>query len=191
LLIQIKRQGETSHSICIRNGAVYRVIERKRAQPRRTAATNNNDNRSKQEMAFMYEKPNTNGKETMPSGLALLRDPAVNHGTGFTEAERDKYKLRGFLPPHVHSREEQAVRVLTRLRKLTDPLEKFVALNALHDRNESLFFRVLCDNIDEMQPLVYTPTVGLACQKFWPHLSAPARTVHRRQRPRTHRAIAA
>ncbi len=114
----------------------------------------------------MYEKPNTNGKETMPSGLALLRDPALNHGTGFTEAERDKYKLRGFLPPHVHSQEEQAVRVLTRLRKLTDPLEKFVALNALHDRNESLFFRVLCDNIDEMQPLVYTPTVGLACQKF-------------------------
>jgi malate dehydrogenase (oxaloacetate-decarboxylating)(NADP+) len=66
----------------------------------------------------------------------------------------------------VHTQEEQAVRVLTRLRKLTDPLEKFVALNALHDRNESLYFRVLCDNIDEMQPLVYTPTVGLACQKF-------------------------
>ena len=114
----------------------------------------------------MYEKPNANGKQAMPSGLALLRDPALNHGTGFTEAERDKYNLRGFLPPHVHTQEEQAVRVLTRLRRMTDPLEKFVALNALHDRNESLFFRVLCDNIDEMQPLVYTPTVGLACQKF-------------------------
>jgi malate dehydrogenase (oxaloacetate-decarboxylating)(NADP+) len=114
----------------------------------------------------MYEKPGANGEKAMPSGLALLRDPALNRGTGFTEAERDKYKLRGFLPPHVHTQEEQAVRVLTRLRKLTDPLEKFVALNALHDRNESLFFRVLCDNIDEMQPLVYTPTVGLACQKF-------------------------
>lgn len=114
----------------------------------------------------MYEKPNASGKQTMPSGLALLRDPALNRGTGFTEAERDKYNLRGFLPPHVHTQEEQAVRVLTRLRKLTDPLEKFVALNALHDRNESLYFRVLCDNIDEMQPLVYTPTVGLACQKF-------------------------
>ena len=114
----------------------------------------------------MYEKPNANGKQSLPSGLALLRDPAVNRGTGFTEAERDKYNLRGFLPPHVHTQEEQAVRVLSRLRLLTDPLEKFVALNALHDRNESLFFRVLCDNIDEMQPLVYTPTVGLACQKF-------------------------
>jgi malate dehydrogenase (oxaloacetate-decarboxylating)(NADP+) len=114
----------------------------------------------------MYEKPNVTGKPSMPAGLALLRDPALNRGTGFTEAERDKYNLRGFLPPHVHSQEEQAVRVLTRLRRMTDPLEKFIALNALHDRNESLFFRVLCDNIDEMQPLVYTPTVGLACQKF-------------------------
>ncbi|TSA14667.1 MAG: NAD-dependent malic enzyme [Betaproteobacteria bacterium] len=114
----------------------------------------------------MYEKPNANGTQSNPSGLALLRDPALNRGTGFTEAERDKYNLRGFLPPHVHTQKEQAERVLTRLRRMTDPLEKFVALTALHDRNESLFFRVLCDNIDEMQPLVYTPTVGLACQKF-------------------------
>jgi malate dehydrogenase (oxaloacetate-decarboxylating)(NADP+) len=114
----------------------------------------------------MYEKANISGDRAKPSGFALLRDPALNRGTGFTEAERDKYNLRGFLPPHVHTQEEQAIRVLARLRRLTDPLEKFVALNALHDRNESLFFRVLCDNIDEMQPLVYTPTVGLACQKF-------------------------
>ncbi|MCR4331109.1 MAG: oxaloacetate-decarboxylating malate dehydrogenase, partial [Sulfuricaulis sp.] len=114
----------------------------------------------------MYEKSNADGKQSMPSGLALLRDPALNRGTGFTEAERDKFNLRGFLPPRVHSQDEQAERVLARLRLLTDPLEKFVALNALHDRNETLFFRVLCDNIDEMQPLVYTPTVGLACQKF-------------------------
>jgi len=114
----------------------------------------------------MYEKPNPNGSTATSSGLALLRDPALNRGTGFSEAERDKYNLRGFLPPHIHTQEEQAVRVLERLRLLTDPLEKYVALNALHDRNESLFFRVLCENIDEMQPLVYTPTVGLACQKF-------------------------
>ena len=62
--------------------------------------------------------------------------------------------------------EEQAARVLTNLRKLSDDLEKYVALNALHDRNEALFFRVVCDNIDEIQPLIYTPTVGLACQRF-------------------------
>jgi len=114
----------------------------------------------------MYEKANNTGTQEKPSGLALLRDPALNRGTGFTEAERDEYNLRGFLPPHVHTQDEQAIRVLARLRKMTDPLDKFIALNALHDRNESLYFRVLCDNIDEMQPLVYTPTVGLACQKF-------------------------
>ena len=112
------------------------------------------------------KKRATNGKNQTLSGLELLRDPALNHGTGFTEAERDKYNLRGLLPPHVHTQDEQVVRVLAHLRKLTDPLEKFIALNALHDRNESLYFRMLCDNIDEMQPVVYTPTVGLACQQY-------------------------
>ncbi|MDP2706378.1 MAG: oxaloacetate-decarboxylating malate dehydrogenase, partial [Burkholderiales bacterium] len=102
----------------------------------------------------------------LPKGLALLQDPALNKGTAFTEKERDALELRGLLPPHVHSQDEQVTRVLNNLRRISDPLDKFVALNALHDRNEALFFRVLCDNIDEMQPLVYTPTVGLACQKF-------------------------
>jgi malate dehydrogenase (oxaloacetate-decarboxylating)(NADP+) len=102
----------------------------------------------------------------VPTGFALLHDPLLNKGTAFTEKERDALGLRGLLPPHVHTQDEQVTRVLQNLRRLSDPLEKFVALNALHDRNESLFFRVLCDNIDEMQPLVYTPTVGLACQKF-------------------------
>ena len=102
----------------------------------------------------------------VPAGLALLHDPLLNKGTAFTLKERDALGLRGLLPPHVLTQDQQVTRVLANLRKLSDPLEKFVALNALHDRNESLFFRVLCDNIDEMQPLVYTPTVGLACQKF-------------------------
>ncbi len=102
----------------------------------------------------------------IPTGFALLHDPMLNKGSAFTEKERDALGLRGLLPPHVHSQEEQVTRVLENLRHFPDPLDKFVALNALHDRNESLFFRVLCDHIDEMQPLVYTPTVGLACQKF-------------------------
>ena len=102
----------------------------------------------------------------MPRGAALLRDPLRNKGTAFTEAERDELGLRGLLPPHVHTQDEQAARVMENLRNLTDPLEKFVALNALHDRNEALFFRVVCDNVDEIQPLIYTPTVGLACQRF-------------------------
>ncbi len=104
--------------------------------------------------------------QAAPHGLALLQDPTLNRGTAFTEQERDALGLRGLLPPHVLSQDEQATRVLINLRRLAEPLDKFVALNSLHDRNEALFFRVLCDNIDEMQPLVYTPTVGLACQKF-------------------------
>jgi malate dehydrogenase (oxaloacetate-decarboxylating)(NADP+) len=99
-------------------------------------------------------------------GLDVLRDPLLNKGTAFTEKERAALGLRGLLPPHVLSQAEQAQRFLANLRKLTDPLDKFVALNSLHDRNEALFFRILCDHIDEMQPIVYTPVVGLACQKF-------------------------
>src|SRR3954471_24930765 len=99
-------------------------------------------------------------------GLALLRDPLLNKGTAFTEQERDALGLRGLLPAHVLSMEAQGERVLTNLRGLPDDLQKYVVLNALHDRNEALFFRVVCDNIDEIQPLIYTPTVGLACQRF-------------------------
>ena len=99
-------------------------------------------------------------------GLSLLRDPVLNKGTAFTEQERDALKLRGLLPSVVLSQEQQVARILENLRGLPNDLEKFVALNALHDRNEALFFRVICDNIDEMQPLIYTPTVGLACQRF-------------------------
>ena len=99
-------------------------------------------------------------------GIALLRDPLLNKGTAFTERERDQLGLRGLLPAHVLSLKLQAERVLANLRSLPSDLDKYVALNALHDRNEALFFRVVCDNIDEIQPLIYTPTVGLACQKF-------------------------
>jgi malate dehydrogenase (oxaloacetate-decarboxylating)(NADP+) len=106
------------------------------------------------------------GAGKAPRGLDVLRDPVLNKGMSFTEAERDALGLRGLLPPHVHTQAEQAERFLLSFRKLTDPLDKFVALNALHDRNEDLFFSILIDHIDEMQPLVYTPVVGLACQKF-------------------------
>ncbi|MGZ8197950.1 MAG: oxaloacetate-decarboxylating malate dehydrogenase [Burkholderiales bacterium] len=102
----------------------------------------------------------------MPTGLALLHDPLLNKGQAFTERERDALGLRGLLPPHVLTQEEQARRILTNLRRLSDPLDKFVALNALHDRNEALFFKVVAENLDEIMPLIYTPTVGLACQRF-------------------------
>src|SRR5664279_516703 len=109
-------------------------------------------------------KPSTD--TDLPHGMALLRDPLLNKGTAFTEQERDALGLRGLLPAHVLSMQAQAERVMTNLRRLPNDLDKYVALNALHDRNEALFFRIVADNIDEIQPLIYTPTVGLACQKF-------------------------
>src|SRR6516162_8891625 len=101
-----------------------------------------------------------------PRGVMLLRDPLLNKGTAFSEVERDALGLRGLLPAHVLTIEQQATRIMDNLRRMPDDLEKYVVLNALHDRNETLFFRVVCDNIDEIQPLIYTPTVGLACQRF-------------------------
>jgi len=102
----------------------------------------------------------------VPTGLALLRDPALNKGTAFTHAERNALGLRGLLPPHVLTQDEQVERILANVRAAASDLEKYVNLNALHDRNETLFFRVLTDYPDEMMPIVYTPTVGLACQEF-------------------------
>jgi len=101
-----------------------------------------------------------------PRGVDVLRDPALNRGTAFTDAEREALGLRGLLPPHVSTQEEQVGRVLENFRRKSTTLEKFINLAALHDRNEALFFRVLMDHPDEMTPIVYTPTVGLACQQF-------------------------
>jgi malate dehydrogenase (oxaloacetate-decarboxylating)(NADP+) len=102
----------------------------------------------------------------VPHGVAMLQDPALNKGTAFTEAERDELHLRGLLPPHVASQEDQLGRVLENFRRQPSDLEKYVSLRSLHDRNEALFFRLLIDYPDEMMPIVYTPTVGLACQRY-------------------------
>jgi malate dehydrogenase (oxaloacetate-decarboxylating)(NADP+) len=101
-----------------------------------------------------------------PRGMTLLHDPTLNKSTAFTEAERDALGLRGLLPPHVSTIEQQMARVLENFRRLTSPLEKYISLTALHDRNEALFFRVVTTYPDEMMPIIYTPTVGLACQQF-------------------------
>jgi malate dehydrogenase (oxaloacetate-decarboxylating)(NADP+) len=99
-------------------------------------------------------------------GLALLQNPALNKGTAFSEAERDTLHLRGLLPPRVFTQEEQLARVLENFRRKPTPLEKYIDLANLHDRNEALYFRLLIDYPDEMLPIVYTPTVGLACQQY-------------------------
>ncbi len=104
--------------------------------------------------------------EWYPRGTALLRDPTLNKGTAFTDHERDVLGLRGLLPPHVATQDEQLARVLENFHRLQTPLSKYIMLSSLLDRNEALFFRVIMDHADTMMPIIYTPTVGLACQQF-------------------------
>jgi len=101
-----------------------------------------------------------------PTGVALLHDPALNKGTAFTEEERDALGLRGLLPPRVHSQDEQVVRVMENFRRKPTDLERYIHMMALQSRNQTLFYRVVLDHLEEMLPIIYTPTVGQACQEY-------------------------
>jgi len=103
---------------------------------------------------------------TALSGYELLNDPLLNKGTAFTEAERDAFELHGLLPPHVATLDYQVKRRLDAFRMLGSDMQKYVFLRGLQDSNETLFYALLTRNIEEMMPIVYTPTVGLGCQQF-------------------------
>lgn len=84
----------------------------------------------------------------------------------FTLKERQLMGIHGLLPPTVFTQEEQEQRILANFRSWEHELDKYIYLTSLQDRNEKLFYKVVSDNIEEMAPVIYTPTVGKACQKF-------------------------
>ena len=102
----------------------------------------------------------------MPRGVELLHNPVLNKGSAFTAAERDALGLHGLLPPHEQTQAEQVKRVLGNLARKPTDLERYIALIALAGRNQTLFYRVLIDHIEQLMPIVYTPTVGEACQEY-------------------------
>ena len=99
-------------------------------------------------------------------GTALIRNPAFNKGTGFPIAERQAFGLEGLLPVGTKNQSQQADRIYQQLSSAPNDLQKYVMLNALLNRNMHLYYRVLADHLEELMPIVYTPTVGAAVQRF-------------------------
>jgi malate dehydrogenase (oxaloacetate-decarboxylating)(NADP+) len=108
----------------------------------------------------------SHGKFLFPTGSALLTNSLLNKGTAFTERERDALGLRGLLPPRVFTIEEQLGRAYGNFQRKPDPLEKYIFLTTLQNRNETLFYRLVEEHAEEMIPIIYTPTVGQACLEY-------------------------
>ena len=104
--------------------------------------------------------------EVSASGYQLLDTPLLNKGSAFTDEERREFGLLGLLPPQVSTVEQQLARTYENYRRKESDLERYVFLVSLQDRNETLFYRLLQEHVAEMMPVIYTPTVGLGCQRY-------------------------
>ncbi len=99
-------------------------------------------------------------------GREVLKNPRLNKGTAFTQHERDELGLNGVLPPVISTMEQQVERALANMRRQSTDIDKYIFLSSLQKRNERLYFRLLIEHTQELMPLVYTPTVGQACEEF-------------------------
>jgi len=106
------------------------------------------------------------GTEKNPHGVDILHDPSLNKGTAFTAAEREALGLQGLLPPYISTQAQQVSHIINNVRRKPNSLEKYLYLIGLQDRNEQLFYKALIDHLQELSPIIYTPTVGLACQEY-------------------------
>ena len=107
-------------------------------------------------------------------GIDLLKSPLLNKGTAFTEVEREAFDLYGLLPSHVSTIDEQIARFKAQYALKTTDLGRNIELNGLLDRNETLFYRLVMDNLEEYVPIIYTPTVAEACT-HWSRIFRRAR----------------
>ncbi len=99
-------------------------------------------------------------------GFDILHDAALNKSTAFTAEERERFGLRGLLPPNIGTQEIQMQRALLNMRRKPFNIDRYIFLAALQERNQRLFFRIVQENIEEIMPIIYTPTVGEACREF-------------------------
>ena len=106
------------------------------------------------------------GRLDIPSGMDLLNLQGLNNGTAFRGEERTKFGLHELLPPQVETLDEQVVRAYGAYQRKDDDLERHIYLRALQDTNEIIFYRLLLDHLEEMMPIVYTPTIALACEQL-------------------------
>lgn len=109
---------------------------------------------------------NRNHSVRWSSGEQLLRDPLRNKDAAFTAVERARLDLTGLLPAGVLTIEQQVAIEMEHIRSKSEPLEQYIGLIALLERNETLFYRLLVENLDRLTPIIYTPTVGLACERY-------------------------
>ncbi|XP_059154556.1 NADP-dependent malic enzyme-like [Physella acuta] len=121
---------------------------------------------SKQEIRSNMPPKQTTTARTRVHGIEILRDPVLNKGMAFTLEERQMLGIHGLLPPALLDQDQQVYQIMQNFHRWENDLDRFIFMQGVQDRSEKLFYRVITENVELMMPIIYTPTVGLACQKY-------------------------